>query len=315
MKNAIASALLIIASCAPVKDQSEAEPMAAEDLSDLEPMRAALADKLMSQHVAGGYVVPTPRMFDKDSLAFGGAMLSALPCAQGEVLLEGLETTQDALDGALVRIYPFGGDMVETGDMLSRDGVIAAAYGLLAMHQRCPELADRAARVWWRFVEFVGEIRSPRQMYPGAAKSTITPTLAYFLDFASHKMLGHASPSRASENIWMFGSIGSLADILKDKDSCYPVRLQLLQRIALQRAGRVPEDKEIWCERTASMDIPSADWYCGRRTARSWLESYEPTVWAHRNQRCGAWETPDGKPGVDHGAVDWLELYDMASGH
>lgn len=292
---------------------SEADALPYEDVSDFEPTYARLSAELVGSHLNAGWVVPTPAMFDKDSLAFGGAALAAVPCAAGSEVLAGLEAGQAATGGGLVRIYPFGGDMVAKKDYLSRDGVIAASFGLVTIHARCPALASRAAGVWQTFLDFNGgDIKQLSQMYPGSINSTVTPAMKYIADLTSHVLLGHASPSEESEATWTLATRTTLSTIANAQSACYPVRLSLLEHVMAVRAGRPARDKDVWCSKTASMNIPSADWYCGRASARVFLSQYQPGIWAHRLQRCGAWESPDGEPGIDTGSVDWLEMYDLA---
>jgi len=61
-----------------------------------------------------------------------------------------------------------------------------------------------------------------------------------------------------------------------------------------------------FCGAAKAADMPTVDHWCSHKDIGEYIDSFEYNQWEYRHQRSGAWETPDGKEGLETPGLDLL---------
>lgn len=250
-----------------------------------------------------------------DTLLWHGLALSVADCPRADLWLIPVENMSDHRGGGWVRYEPLPDEL--HGNEVSRDGVTGMMVGLWSVWNRCETLRPRVEDLWRSFVAFVDDAGRGLILYPNASRGLITSTMQFAMDVMSHRLLGHANPSGIAKTKAALGEELNASGTSRDKDPCYPLHIGALQVLLVGKAGNAYSTVTMgkWCAETAETDVPLLDWMCGRAPAEPWLAATDAaSPWSYRNQRCGQWEEPDLKAGEESPRLDWLVLYDLASG-
>lgn len=265
-------------------------------------------ETLIKEFQNGGFVIAKNRQSGAadqqgDSLLFSGLALSVVDCHYVPLFLEGLEHMQDAWLGYLVRYLPLPQNFVEKHDVVTRDGISGAMYGLVKSRERCPEFNDRIEHILDRWKEAVG---SSYFLHPQALNGIITPTFSTFLDVIYGRGMGEDD-----KLMWMMSAGATAAGIIAEKGACYPIHLQTVQNLALENEGHPMDDfgKKSWCKLVSGRGLLLTDWYCGHDLTEvyKFLVAADEAANFYMHQRC-SWEERDGENRLSP-RVDFLLLY------
>jgi hypothetical protein len=236
-----------------------------------------------------------------DALLWTGLALGTLPCDNQTALslARGLRTMFRDLDGGVYR-HP------ALPDKASMDGAIGLYWGLAKRSRRCSEegyWADFAAT----HLKFL-ETHEVFRLNP-SDPSSLTP----FFDYLPRLLVAETAQENPPPRAMLLGmqqlTVAWTLATKAQRASCYRIHLALLSLETVETLG-VSLDaawRDAFCAAaTADLGLPTVDNFCGREGLVSWVDDFEEDKWEYRHQRCSAWETPDGKPGLKTPGVDLL---------
>lgn len=263
----------------------------------IKAMYAAQVEKL-SSFLKGGFVVSKwedgEPEHEGDALLWTGMALGGLPCEgeEARTLSVALKAMFALKDGGIYR-HP---DLADKPASL--DGALGLWWGIADRVVRCGE-GD-----YWRdaLVDHVNWI-------DGAGEQVIVP----YFDYPARLLCLEANgcglePAWETLKDLQHSTVVWAMAVKAREAACYRVHLSFLALDTVEKLGRKlnPAWRDGFCAATAGMGLPTTDNFCGRGDLRAWIDNFEADKWEFRHQRCGAWEEPDGKPGLKTPGVDLL---------
>lgn len=271
---------------------------------------AELRARLVGKFLDRGYVVSreadgSPE-HQGDSLLWSSLAMGILPCDQGAETTRAIIDSVNRNDGRLVRIDPLPGSYA--GNETSRDQVTGALLGFVLRDQRCPQDREALRSAWRRHHDFV--IRHDGRLHEGGNPNFyMNPAMRFLWDLVSTHFGAGEEPGSVAKAAFESGVIISSTATDLQESACYPVHLSTLMMITAARLGRPVSHltRREFCHQTRGMELPLTEWFCDRGSPESYLASFEPNQWEYRHQRC-KWESPDGSPGKETPALDFLMM-------
>lgn len=286
--------LLSLFSCAKADEKNE--PSAPTDEINLLFNQAA--DRLVSLLDRGLVVsrsADNAAQHKGDSLIWSGIAIGAMPCDKVAVISDALISMIEENQGGLYRHW----DLKES---ISMDGAMGLYKGVSSLLVRCPEFTGQwreAMALHKKFAEENGDKMN-------AASSVKLPAeFTYVRDLLFHRLGIRGKPSGDRLKILENQITAWVAGVKASKSACFRVNLSLVSYQAIESSGGSisATGRNNFCGLTKGMDLPTVDHWCGRDDLKDWVKGFTWNIWEYRHQRCGAWETPDGKglltPGVD----------------
>ena len=206
-----------------------------------------------------------------DSLIWTAMALGAAPCAGGQVEALAIRRMLSALGGGIWR-HP---DLSEDASLEER--AIAMRNCVLKLN---PD-----------------------------SKASLTPSFDYLPRVLLWESGGdvHEPDAHLLHEIQVM-ALGWATAVKASHAAAFRVHLAMLALDTAEMVGRKldPTLRAGFCEAAKGMDMPTVDNFCGRDGLRSWIGAFEFNAWEYRHQRAAAWETPDGKDGLETPGVDLL---------
>lgn len=268
--------------CAACQKEPDSEPT--EDVH-LPYSFDQVAERMLAMSEPSGWLVNT---YDGggyrkagDSLIFSGVALGALDCRRGDVVEAALVAMLEEKDGDIYR-HPSLKD-----EPASLDGELGLLWGVSQRVARCPEtqsvwapLIERHAAHAWRYLAGLWD-----------------PVL-----WQVEAQLGLRALPTETER----GEIGTLAAgwafaVVQTHEAAFRLHLGYLALSIVD----APKGKASYCAAVKAAQIPLLEHFCGRSGLGAWAAAFQFNAWEYRFQRA-AWETPDGKPGMNTPALDYL---------
>lgn len=314
---AIAMLLHVLIGCARAEDPIE--PIAPSD--DVVAEYDQTVDHLLTSFVYGGFgvVSRTPAGEAEhlgEALIWGGTALWVLPCDKGQALSEALAKMILDQGGALIRVDPIG--EYANGRQITLDGALGAFLGIARRVVGCGEAAAwrEPIKALLAFQEANGDRLHPE------ASAKLVGEFKYLRDLIAYEtgvIADGPGDYRLRELEKIVGGWAGAVQLAhgsgQGSDACYRVNLGLTALLTAETFERKVSDigRDQFCANTNVMDIPTVDHWCGRKSITEYLASYEVDLFEYRHQRCGAWESPDGK-GNTSPRLDKLVAMVMAHG-
>lgn len=271
-----------------------------EEASDVPPYVRAMYTAQVAKLPAflkGGFVVSrwdsgAPE-HEGDALLWTGLALGALPCESEEAktLSVALRAMFADKDGGIYR-HP---DLADKPASL--DGAIGLWWGLAERITRCGE-AD-----YWR------DVIGNHLRWVKDDGAVVPPYFDYVPELLCLESGWCGQEPARQALIGLQRAAVAWALAVKAKEAaCYRVHLSFLSLDTVEKLGTRldPAWRDAFCAATADMGLPTTDNFCGRGGLAAWVDNFEADKWEFRHQRCGAWEEPDGKPGLHTPGVDLL---------
>jgi hypothetical protein len=232
-----------------------------------------------------------------DSLIWTGILLASLPCdPEAEALTLSLQQTLWQSMGEIYR-HP------TLPDKISLDGAIGLYRGISSQVHRCTWAKDL-----WR--EWVLSHRNFLALNDSKLNKASEVRLENGFEILLSALLySLGEGSRPSSTDSFAAKMTAWAAAVRfSKPSCFRLHLgyQSLRILDDTGVGISPRQRAIWCEQAAGNDVPLIDHYCGRKDIRPWIEAFSYNTWEYRHQRCGDWEKPDGKTGLETPGIDLM---------
>jgi hypothetical protein len=283
--------------CQPAKDKPE--PL---DPVDPIPARYKIAAASVAAHLdASGFLVSEwsdgrPE-HQGDALIWTSMAMGSLPCDKLPPVITALGAMVEQLEGGLYR-HP------SLPDKISVDGALGLYWGMAMAVKNCPEVRDAL-----HYIASAHELFSePRGLLNPESDLRLPVGFTYVRDVVVASVTGATAPDGRRLS-GLEKQIGAWALAVQVKRAaCFRVHLGLLSFQALEASGVAisASGRDSFCAATAGMDLPTVDHWCGRGDLPGWIASFKPNEWEYRHQRCGAWETPDGKEGLSTPGLDEL---------
>jgi len=269
-----------------------------------------LRARLVGKFLDDGYVVSREAdgspQHQGDSLIWSAIAMGILPCGQGAATTNAILDSVKKNDGRLIRIEPLPASY--EGNETSRDQVTGALLGFVLRDERCPQDREALRSAWGRHHDFV--LRHGGRLHEGGNPNFyMNPAMRFLWDLVSHHF-GHGDePGKVAKAAFESGIIISSTATDLQESACYPVHLSTLMMITAARLGRPVTHltRREFCHQTRGMELPLTEWFCDRGSPETYLASFQPNQWEYRHQRC-KWESPDGKPGKQTPALDFLMM-------
>ena len=303
--HAIIILALSLASCGKADDRAEPDP-ATDRIAEL---HASASARLLKDFVQGDTWVVS-RWDDSgaaerqgEGLLWSGVALSALTCEDGNGIEAGLIAAITAHGGALVRIEPLG--EYEGGREVTWDGAVGLYRGIAARATFCPGSAERWAPVIALHVDYVdangGQLNA-------RAPATIPEPLRYVLDLLAWRLGVGNEPNHGRLAALELAFAVQAAGVNATHAAAYRLNLALLSFQTVENLGISVSGggRDRFCAASRGVDIPTMDEWCGRGGLASWIDGFQFNAWEFRHQRAGAWERPDGAPGLSTPGLDIL---------
>lgn len=232
-----------------------------------------------------------------DSLIWSGVALASMPCAAARPIADGLRDMVSAQQGGLYR-HP------SLPESVSLDGAVGFYYGLADRLKRCGDAAD------WKetALELDAFADENGTAINAASDAKLIPEFTFARD-AALSMAGARGKPHGSRLATLEAQVVGWAKAAKAaKASCFRIHVGWLALRTAETAGYslTAAGKASFCAITDGLSLPIIDHWCGRDGLLSYLDSFQYNQWEYRHQRCPAWETPDGRPGLNTPAVDRL---------
>jgi len=285
-----------------------------EDLSYLKPKYNEILRRLHTTHLERGWVVSRNTSggyeHEGDSLLWTGIVVGCGGNAVGGVCLDTLRDCVLANRGALYRFEPSLLSESYLNREISFDGFAGVLFGLALRLKLYPQDAEKIRFVWKTYRDYCeghGGVLHPNT---GVFVPVFFEYAVALMDF---KMGMGQMPRPSAKRIHEAACSAWVSLTNLSRKSAYRVHLAFLMLIVCDILGD-PVSRHGWEAfkmASAGMDIPMLDWWLGRRTAASWLDTFEYNQWEYRHQR-GGYEEPDGDGLETHG-VDFLVMYILAT--
>jgi hypothetical protein len=293
--------LLLLFSCTHGNTKSKPE----KPNDEIKAVYDIAVTRLLGNHLEDGWVVS--RYEDGrlehvgDSLIWSGIALAALPCDKGDAIELALTDMILMNEGGLTRFEPLPEEYLN-GREISFDGAVGLYYGFLHRLTHCLGSRERLLPI---IKSHLAYLRANSWLLNRNANATYTIGFSVLRDLLLHKAgLGEKpqpSEFRTAEglaNIWSSG-------VIEAGQPCFRVHLAFLHLLAFESTGDLLEGaRDTFCYATEEADIPLIDHWCGRKEIRKWADTYIYNEWEYRQQRCGKYETPDGRHGLDTPGLD-----------
>lgn len=278
-----------LASCGKEPDHAEPEPSP----PPIPELYRAAAELTAAEFVDGARIVSRgdPTKKPGDGLTFAGVWLYAAPCDLSAPL-------GDALAGEIVARGGIISRHPSLADEVTLDGALALYRGVAEQVRRCGK-----ADTWREAIRLHRDYVNAHagRMNPGS-DSTLLPPFDYPLERIAAG-LGLAPMPSAIDLRALEIAVGTWAHaVVTTHSACFRIHLGYLALTAPEALGD-DVHRATFCAGAVGADIPLIDHYCGRGDLKAWVAGYERDLWEYRHQRCGGWETPDGK-GIRHPGVD-----------
>lgn len=296
---ALGLTLLVLFACGKAEDKIEP----ADPSDQVVSLWTATADRLvpMLDHgfVVSRYGKQNEIKHQGDALIWSGLALGALPCRVAAPVSAALRAMIDKQAGGFYR-HP------SLPTEVSMDGALGLYKGVAALITHCPaELADwtDALAKHQAFVSEHGDTAlnaaSPAELVPEF--TAVRDQLFHQVGLDGQPASGRIRTLEKEISAWVLA-------VKTTKKSCFRVHLGLLSFQALESMGVSISagGRDAFCGLTKGMDMPTVDNWCGRGDLTNWVAGFQFDAWEYRHQRCGAWESPDGK-GYRTPAIDLLE--------
>lgn len=244
-----------------------------------------------------------------DSLLWTGVAAGSLDCGEAQPFLQALVWKINETGGYLERFDPLPQEYRDRHDEITLDGEIGAMYGVAKYVERCgwnPELKD----AWRKHAEWVNAHGG--QLHPDSGAKLVAD-----LDFPWDLLAESAGVKREKgwdKTKFEMAVTGWASGVVAAHEACYRIHLGFLSFLAADALGESPSSnaRSSFCYITKNADIPLVDWWCGKLDPTNWLVGFEFDRWEYRHQRCGAWEAPDGKEGLQTPGLDFIIFHDLA---
>jgi hypothetical protein len=296
MRRILAMAIGLVA-CHPKDTQPEPEQ---PGMSDVQLYDEAV--QRLDRFIDRGFVVSLKAdgtaEHQGDSLIWTGMALGSLPCGLGTKVAFGIRRMAAILQGGMWR-HP---DLV---DDVSMDGALGVYWGLARRIKRCGE-ADFWKGMIEEHVRYL-DTHDVLKLNPNSTASLV-PGFDYLPRLLAHEADVGGEPSKDMLRSMQLSTIAWTVATKSQKAAAYRIHLSM---IALQTVEELsvkldPLLRSAFCSASKDTDMPTVDHFCGRGDLGGWISGFEYNAWEMRHQRAGAWETPDGKPGLETPAVDLL---------
>jgi hypothetical protein len=288
-------------SCQPTEDIEE--PVAPDDFDGQASYDAAVS-RLMAFERDGWIVSLKDGQPEHqgDSLLWTGIALGVLPCDKAEIFADALRSMLVDNSGYLVRYMPLPEEYMG-GREVSFDGATGFYYGLAANLVRCGS-ADS-----WRDYWSLHNRRLPI-LHPNTPGVDVVPEFTVLQDYISHLLGQRGKPHKDRVRILEKEIELWARAVVLQRASCYRIHLGWLYLRSMESLNVLSaKGKYKFCDATDGVGIPLIDHWCGRSHIAEW--NYVENDWEYRHQRCGAWETPDGKPGLETPGLDAVIAYSL----
>ena len=240
-----------------------------------------------------------------DSLLWTGIALAALPCERTGKLVAGLTRMVYDLGGGLYR-HP------SLPRSVSLDGAMGFYFGVADHIQRCG-----SAATWRRPLELIAAFSEDTGLINRASTAKLLPEFTLPRDLVL-SLVGARRAPWPGRMLTLEAEAVTWAQAAKSaRYSCFRVHIGWLALAAAERAGMAPSapGREMFCRVTDGLELPLIDHWCRRYGLDGYLATFRFNTWEYRHQRCPAWESPDGKPGLITPAIDRLialrTVYDL----
>jgi len=217
-----------------------------------------------------------------DSLLWTGMAMGVLDCERGSVpekaLLDMLEET-----GGYAYRHPR-----EAAREPSLDGHLGLYWGIAHRVSRCPD----SAHVWAQ------ALAAHKPVNVNIPFTKVLDSVKYQLGLAP-RPTGTATLTD-SIAAWAYG-------VVLTKASGYRIHLGFLALETLEAtgAGLPAAARSKFCAATGGAGMATVDHWCGRGDLVSWIQKFESDRFEFSHQRA-AWESPDGKPGLETPGLDLI---------
>ncbi len=292
---------IFLSACSKANESDDPIPSTPSIVDRFQSARARLA----SEFLENGWVVSRnlngSPAHQGEGLIWTGLWLGASECSdvESEHMLQDMIRAQD---GALIRFDPLP-DEYKGGREVTLDGALGLYKGVAERVQRCPE--SRAA--WYDVMTLHKNYmaNSDGRLHPNASAS-LDAGFDYVLDRLLDSLSGGdpVNHDDRRRNSLTLGAAGWVATVNAKHEAGYRAHLVLLAFQTLQLAGEnVDQGRDMICQASKGMDMPTLDDWCGRGDLIGWINQFQYDQWEFRHQRAAAWETPDGNgirtPGLD----------------
>lgn len=230
-----------------------------------------------------------------DSLIWSGVAMTAMPCAGGGAIANGLRDMVASQSGGLYR-HP------SLPEKISLDGAVGFYYGIADNIKRCQgDWAEEALALEAFADEHDGKLNA-------AADAEIYPEFTFARDAVLSAAGARGKPHGSRLAVLEAQAVAWAQAAKTAKAACFRVHVGWLALRTAEILGYslTPAGKSAFCQVTDGLRLPTVDHWCGREGLLDYLESFQFNQWEYRHQRCPAWETPDGKPGLNTPAIDRL---------
>jgi len=246
-----------------------------------------------------------------EALLWNGTLIANSSCEDSRPQFDRIMQTIEDRDGQLVRYTPLG--EYENGRGLTNDGEFGLYYGMAGRIARCPDDRPRIREAWQRRQAYLD--RNSGELYPGSG-IRLVPGFSILVDIIEYSLDLRTRPTKDRQRLLETEVIAWAAAVKIKKASCYRVNLSLIILESFELLGFpiTNEGKYQFCAVTDGMDLPTVDHWCGRRHIADYVENFSYDEWEYRHQRCGAWETPDGKEGLETPGLDLIVAIWMGYG-
>ena len=262
--------------------------------------------RLLNDHTENGWVVSRWTATGEpehvgDSLIWTGLTMAVLSCPDGERYERALLDMLEVENGAMVRYEPLP-KRYRKNNAVTWDGVLGVIRGLSSRLLRCDGVADVWRPAWQLHMDF-------REAHGGRfhdyARATVPPGFPALHGAIRHALELGPRPSRLDLELLNAAIVSWAGAVTAAKQPAYRLNLAWLAIRSMEDLGyKMP--RAGFCTATRGARVPTIDNYCGRGNIREWVEGFTFNKWEFRHQRSGAWETPDGKPGLKTPALDLL---------
>jgi len=260
----------------------------------------SVQDRLL-QLSDGGWIVSRDQnnviKHQGDSLIWTGLALYALDCEHGTASEDVLLGMMTDLNGGLWR-HP------SLSDKASMDGALGLYRGISWRIEHC----EGSKGKWIAAFSLHDKFSRPSGKLNPNSGAVLPREFTYVRDLLSHRLGLGGDPSNDRLRALEVQIAGWAAAVNAKHAGCFRAHLGYQALKTIQALGGPVSDggKDAFCAATRGMDLPTVDHYCERSDLKVWIANFTYDQWEFRHQRCGSWETPDGK-GYKTPALDLAE--------
>lgn len=293
----------LVAACGKAEDRHDQLEASPPDVAKFD----AAADRLLAEHLDEGFVVSrhpdgSPEHLG-DALIWTGVALGSLDCDRGAVLERALLTMLEEMEGGLYR-HP------ALANKISLDGALGLYNGVAHRLSTCPASAAKWTAALTSHREHMAT--SGDRLNP-LSSTKMPEAFTYVRDLLFWKVGIRGKPDSSRRDA-LLSQLGAWTLAVKmSKAPCFRIHLSYLAIDAIEALdGNIPGSaRNQFCGASKGTDLPLIDHYCGRDELSGWIDGFQYNEYEYRHQRCGGWESPDGK-GLATPAVDLLKAMKTA---